>query len=243
MLVKSVAEEFEGKVRCVDENFGESELAERFGVKRYPAVFVNDVLVAKPKDFGFFGETGAQGAGRYTPWLNADNQARFRDDMLRLVGQAVRGELTSEHGVTAGEAQLARMPDFDLTDLDGVDVSSDSLKRGITVVEFWASWCPPCIKALPWLNDLSLAFPEDVRLVSIAVESTENDMRELARKHELRFPVVMGTPELARSFGDLVAVPTMFVFDRGGELAEVFYGAPPGMYDRVEALIERLRAE
>ena len=71
----------------VNEDFGVSKLAERFGVARYPAVFVDDVLVAKPKDFGFFGERGSQGAGRYTPWLDGTGHALFQevayDSLLR----------------------------------------------------------------------------------------------------------------------------------------------------------------
>ena len=67
---------FPGKVRFVSENFGASKLAERFGVTRYPAVFVEDVLVARPNDFGFFGR--GEKSGRYTPWRNAASQARFK---------------------------------------------------------------------------------------------------------------------------------------------------------------------
>ena len=47
---------YPGTVKFVNENFGSSPLAERFGVQRYPAVFVEDVLIARPRDFGFFGE-------------------------------------------------------------------------------------------------------------------------------------------------------------------------------------------
>ena len=71
------------KVTFVSENFGASKLAERFGVTRYPAVFVEDVLVARPTDFGFFGED--EKAGRYTPWRNAENQAKFKADLTRMV--------------------------------------------------------------------------------------------------------------------------------------------------------------
>ena len=56
---------FDGRVRFVFENYGDSDLARRFGVTRYPAIFVDDILVATPKDFGFYGKgEGAEG-GRY----------------------------------------------------------------------------------------------------------------------------------------------------------------------------------
>jgi hypothetical protein len=65
-------------------------------------VFIDDVLVAKPKDFGFFGESGSQGEGRHTPGLTAACQQLFREDMQRLVTKAVRGELSKSDGVEAG---------------------------------------------------------------------------------------------------------------------------------------------
>jgi hypothetical protein len=62
-----VVQEFDGQARFVEENYGESELAKRFGVRRYPAIFVNDVLVATPKDFGFYGSGEGENNGRYAP--------------------------------------------------------------------------------------------------------------------------------------------------------------------------------
>jgi len=44
----------------------------------------------------------------------------------------------------------------------------------------------------------------------------------------------MGTPEMARAFGDVSAVPTLFVFDREGKTRGAFYGAPPGLHTEVE---------
>ncbi len=59
-------QEFGGKARFVEENYGGSELAKRFGVTRYPVIFVDDVLVATPSDFGFYGDGEGQ-SGRYSP--------------------------------------------------------------------------------------------------------------------------------------------------------------------------------
>lgn len=239
--MQGVAREFEGKVKCVSENFGSSELAERFGVKRYPAVFVDDVLVAKPKDFGFFGESGSQGAGRYTPWRTQESQDRFRDDLRRLVGKAVRGELSSEDGVDAAQGgDLTELPELDVKDLDGNAVTKASLSRTVTVVDFWATWCPPCIKGLPAMGELQEAHPDDLQVVGIVVESPEDAVRKMVDRLELPFANVLGSPELALAFGDIVAVPTIFVFDRGGKLVKTFYGAPPTLKDELATLVDEL---
>ena len=89
MLVQDVAAKYAGKVAFVSENFGASKLADQFGVKGYPAVFVDDVLVAAPRDFGYFGEV--EGSGRYAPWRNAASQAKFRGDLTRMIDLILAG--------------------------------------------------------------------------------------------------------------------------------------------------------
>ena len=76
-----MAQSFGGAARFVAENYGESELARRFGVTRYPALFVDDVLVATPKDFGFYGKGEGGGEGRYTPLKSAASHDRLRADV------------------------------------------------------------------------------------------------------------------------------------------------------------------
>jgi thiol-disulfide isomerase/thioredoxin len=97
----------------------------------------------------------------------------------------------------------------------------------VTIVDFRATWCPPCIGALPALSELQVSHEGELQIIGVAIESPEADVERIARRFELPFAVALGSPELAVQFGDLVAVPTAFVFDRGGKLVRTFYGAPP----------------
>ena len=100
-----MAAKFPGQVNFVSENFGASKLAERFGVKGYPAVFVDDVLVASPREFGYFGEV--EGTGRYAPWRNAASQAKFRDDLARMVKLILAGKKSVVSRETSGAIGIA----------------------------------------------------------------------------------------------------------------------------------------
>jgi len=235
--------EYAGRVAFVNENFGESELARRFGVKRYPAIFVDDVLVAKPKDFGFYGDGGAQGAGRYVPFKDAANHERFQDDLRRSIDLALAGrqeQVRAEHPGGAEAGEIAALPAFTLSDLDGRSLSRDDLGRRVVVVEFWASWCPPCGGTLRFLGDLKGRHGDDVEVLALAVESPEAEVRASIAALGAGVRWALGTPELAAAFGDVVAVPTLFVFDRAGRTASVFYGAPDDLHPRVEALVNEL---
>ena len=219
------------------ENYGDSTLAKRFGVTRYPAIFVGDVLAAKPKDFGFYGKGEGAGDGRYTPLKSAATHERFRADLKRTIELVLAGrsEAARAQASPAERGEVATLPAFTLADLDGKPVSSEDLAGRAVLVEFWATWCPPCRGTLSWLGELRKRHGDRIAVLTVAVESDEADVRGLAKELDLPVRWAMGTLELARAFGDISALPTLFVFDRQGRTAAVFYGAPPELHAQAEA--------
>lgn len=226
---------FGEKAEFVEENFAESTLARKFGIKFYPAVFVNEVLIAKPSDF--FGNT----KGRYIPWRDPANQEKFRADLIRMVEIALgdAGGLAKE-GVAPdarGPSAIASMPEFSLTDLNGRVLEARALRGKPTVVEFWAEWCPPCRSTLAWLAETQRRHAGSLQVLGLAVESEEGNVRTIVDTLGLPYPNAMGSAEIALAFGDIVAVPTLFVFDAEGRTVSVFYGAPPDLHEKVEEAI------
>jgi thiol-disulfide isomerase/thioredoxin len=237
-----VVKEFGGKARFVSENYGDSELAKRFGVKRYPAIFVDDVLVATPKDFGFYGKGEGAGEGRYAPIRSAASHERFRADLKRMIELMLAGrkDVARAEAAPASMDEIAKLPAVTLTDLDGKSLTPKDLAGRIVLVELWATWCPPCRGTLSWLGELKKRHGDRIAVVTIAVESEEADVRKLAGELGLPFTWVMGKPEIVRAFGDVSAVPTLLVFDREGRTAGAFYGAPPTLHAEAEAKLASL---
>ena len=235
MLAQEVTAAYGNRVRFVSENFGQSKLAEQFGIKRYPAIFIDDVLVAKPNDFGFFG-AGEQ-AGRYAPWKDAANHQRFKDDLARMLDLVLKGKKLEP---AAAATELTSLPKFSLTALDGSPLSEADVAGRVVVVEFWATWCPPCRDTLEWLSRLRTKYGDKVAVLAFAVESPEEDVRKLTAPMSGQLRWAMATPALAGAFGDVVAVPTMFVFDTTGKVAGQWYGAPPDRHEQAEKILDRL---
>jgi thiol-disulfide isomerase/thioredoxin len=233
---------FGGKARFVSENYGDSELAKRFGVKRYPAIFVDDVLVATPKDFGFYGKGEGAGEGRYAPIRSAASHERFRADLKRMIELLLAGrkDVARAEAAPASTEEIAKLPAVTLTDLDGRTLTRADLAGRVVLVELWATWCPPCRGTLSWLGELKKRHGDRIAVVAIAVESEEADVRKLAGELKLPFAWVMGKPETVRAFGDVSAVPTLLVFDREGRTAGAFYGAPPTLHAEAEAKLAAL---
>ena len=232
---------FGGTVRFVVENYGDSELARRFGVTRYPALFVDDVLVATPKDFGFYGKGEGAGDGRYTPWKSAASHDRFRADLTRMIELVLAGRSDEARSqVASAPAEVSALPAFTLTGLDGRAIDRGALAGRVVLVEFWATWCPPCRGTLDWLGAVKRRHGERVEVLAVAVESDEADVRRMAEELGAPLRWAMGTPEVARAFGDVSAVPTLFVFDGQGRRVASYYGAPPGLHAQAEAAVETL---
>lgn len=238
-----MVQEFGGTVRFVAENYGDSQLAKRFGVDRYPAIFVDDILVATPNDFGFYGKGKSESGGRYAPLRSAEAHARFRSDLEKILRLVLAGRTDDARAVAPEQkaVQIGALPALNVTDIHGAALTAGQLKGRVVVVEFWATWCPPCRSTLAWLGGLKKKYGEDVAIVTIAVESDRSNVEQILREMKLPLRAVIGTPEVARAFGDISAVPTLFVFDRAGKTASVFYGAPPSLHADAEKTIARAR--
>ena len=256
-----MVEGFGGRARFVAENYGDSQLAKRFGVTRYPAVFVDDVLMATPKDFGFYGRGEGAGDGRYTPFPGAAGEQRFRADLTRIVALVLAGRKdearaaapappTASAGAVSsgvsgvsgvsGSTAPAALPDLTIAALDGRRIERRDLLGRVTLVDLWATWCPPCRAALPWIADLKKAHGDSLAVVTVAVQSDEAEVRRLAAGFQAPIVWTLATPTLVRALGDVSAVPTMLLYDRTGRLAAAFYGSPPGLHAEAEAKLASL---
>jgi thiol-disulfide isomerase/thioredoxin len=159
--------------------------------------------------------------------------------MIRLT-LAGRKDAARAAAAPAAPAEIATMPALNLKDVGGKPVASSDLKGRIVLVEFWATWCPPCRPTLSWLADLKKKHGDRIEIVALAVESDEADVRKLAEEMNVPIRFALATPDIARSFGDISGVPTLFLFDRNGKGAGVFFGAPPTLHADVEAKLGKL---
>jgi peroxiredoxin len=128
---------------------------------------------------------------------------------------------------TAQAAETARpAPDFTLDQLGGGQVSLAELRGKTVVLDFWATWCPPCEFQVPELNRFYDAHRSDGDVVVYGV-SVDVDGPEVVQawttEKQVRYPILLGGESLARSLGAL-GFPTLYVIGPEGQIRESHVG-------------------
>lgn len=146
--------------------------------------------------------------------------------------------------VIPANRQGLSIDDVEGTRLDGDPLQTAALRGQVVLVDFWASWCTPCVKAFPMLRELNSKYgDEGFQVVGIAVYSgTLEDVKKAVDKYGLDYTVVVGDDDLIEKFG-LIGVPTYFLFDRNGHLARKYVGQTEEFHEGIEAHIRQLLGE
>jgi thiol-disulfide isomerase/thioredoxin len=119
----------------------------------------------------------------------------------------------------------AAVPELTLKTIDGRTLSSRDWKGKVTLVNFWATWCPPCREEIPDLIKLQARYKDQLQI--IGVSSDEGPVEEVAKfvaEHRMNYPIVMETPELTKAFPGIFALPTTFVIDQDVRMVQKHIG-------------------
>ena len=116
-------------------------------------------------------------------------------------------------------ADLGVAPSWTLRDLEGKPVNSTDLKGKVVVVDFWATWCPPCVAEIPGYVALQEKYRDKLTIVGISMDSFEPAViKNFAVQRKINYTVVMGNDEVSGAFGNVQALPTTFVIDRENKI-------------------------
>jgi thiol-disulfide isomerase/thioredoxin len=109
--------------------------------------------------------------------------------------------------------------------VDGHEISSASLRGKVTIVNFWATWCPPCRAEIPDLVKLQDKYRDRLQIIGISEDEDGADkVIRFAADHDMNYPIVMNSPELEAKFPGIGALPTSFIIDREGRIVQKHVG-------------------
>jgi thiol-disulfide isomerase/thioredoxin len=132
---------------------------------------------------------------------------------------------TASSGTVKFLKERVEVPPFTAVDLDGKQLSTASLRGKVVIINFWATWCPPCREEIPDLIALQARYKDHLQIVGVSQDSgSVDEVRRFAAARGMNYPTVMSSPEIEKLFPGVYALPTSFILDRDGKVAQKHVG-------------------
>lgn len=147
-------------------------------------------------------------------------------------------------GNSGGDDQLKPMIQLKLQDMRGKPVRLGRLKGKIAVVDFWATWCGPCISEIPEFNALRREFAaKGVQVLGVAMASGKpSEIQRFATKHHMNYPVFIGNDDQTYDL-NIAGYPTTYLVTSDWKVYKTYVGAGPEKHKELAADIEKLLSE
>lgn len=146
-------------------------------------------------------------------WAASDLTAPPSDPALGIAG----GEDPTDADAVGKPAPL----NFTLKDMNGVNVKLESFKGKIILLNFWATWCPPCKVEIPDLIALQEQYRNDLVVLGFSVDDTAEQLRPFAAEYQINYPVLVGLghENVQEAYGPMWGIPVTVIIDREGRIA------------------------
>ena len=139
---------------------------------------------------------------------------------------AVEKKETVEKKVDNSDAMA---PDFSLINLKGETVSLSDFRGKVVILDFWATWCPPCKAEIPGFVELHSKYA-DQGLEIIGISLDQGDLSVVptfTESYNVQYPILYYKDEVIMNYGGIRSIPTTFIIDKDGKIVERLVGYKP----------------
>lgn len=158
---------------------------------------------------------------------------------LCFIAALAMGTLFFSGNVLHAQAPTQEAPPWTLKDLEGHDVSSGQFKGKVVVVDFWATWCGPCVMEIPGYIEMQKKYgPGGLVIVGVSLDQKgPAHVKKFAVAKGMNYTIVMGDDVVVEAFGGVEAIPTTFLINREGKIVHRKTGAMA--HDEYEKLVKQ----
>ena len=117
-------------------------------------------------------------------------------------------------------------PAFTLQDLNGKSVSLADFRGKVIILDFWATWCPPCIKEIPDFIELYKQYEDKgFAMVGISLDQAGiSVVKSFVQKSKINYPIMMTDGKVDKAYGGITSIPTTFIIDPAGNIRKKYVG-------------------
>ncbi|MCL6570717.1 MAG: TlpA family protein disulfide reductase [Bacillus sp. (in: Bacteria)] len=123
-----------------------------------------------------------------------------------------------------GPAIGAKAPDFELKTLTGETVKLSSLKGKKVMLNFWATWCPPCKAEMPEMEQFSKEANEDIVVLAVNIDP-QLDVQGFVDENKITFPILLDAEDIVNETYQVLSIPTTYFIDSQGIIQNKYTGA------------------
>ena len=138
-----------------------------------------------------------------------------------------RQQIAAESRPAADDSGRARAPDFELSTADGTVIRLQDLRGKVVLLNFWATWCPPCKAEMPDLDALHRKYGAEHDFLVLGVNDRENavDVAAFARRERVSFPLLIDRDGgVIEKLFNVRYLPTSLIIDRDGNIRDTWNG-------------------
>jgi len=132
-------------------------------------------------------------------------------------------------------------PDFTLKDMNGNALTLTDYKGKTVMIEFWATWCPPCKELIPTLEVLYKKYRGKgfIILALVSEDEGKETIKSFIKEYEITYPVLLANKETIKRYG-ISSIPVSFIINKEGRIVNRHLGNTPDLMQELTADIERL---
>ncbi len=117
--------------------------------------------------------------------------------------------------------------DFNLSDIKGKKVKLSDFKGNVVILNFWATWCPPCRMEIPSFIELYKKYKNDgLTIIGVAIDN-EVKVKNFVKDNNINYPVLIADETTIMKYGGIRGIPTTFIIDKNGNIKNQYVGYRP----------------
>jgi thiol-disulfide isomerase/thioredoxin len=153
------------------------------------------------------------------------------------------GTVGATGAATGAESPLVGQaaPVFQLNMLDGTQFNLAARKGRIQVLDFWATWCGPCMQTMPLVDEVLRSFADkQVDLVAVNLEEQPQAIKSMLERHKLKVPVALDRDGVVAAKYAVTAIPQTVVIDKEGKVVRLFVGGGKNTAEALRKILQEL---